>query len=107
MSEAAAARVAEELLFDLAALLRFVPLTEQNRLLHLRALELKRRVRGWSAREPAADEARAVVAEIDRLVDEARRARAAAARAGGTRATPRPWSIDRPCRTDVSAGSTT
>jgi hypothetical protein len=68
------AEIAEELLFTLAAELRFVPIEERTMRLHLRALELKREVRAWQAaaheREPTKEEIGAVMDEIRRLAGE-------------------------------------
>jgi len=62
---------AEAVLYELAVLLRRVPLDEQTRDLHLRALHLKRDVAKWH--EQVADESsrRAVLNELVRLRREA------------------------------------
>jgi hypothetical protein len=77
-------RIAEQLLFDLAAELRFVPVEERSRSLHLRALELKRTVREWTerARMASLDEIEAVIGEIHELTSQARKLREAPSRIG-------------------------
>ncbi len=57
-------RRAETLLFELASALRFVPVEETTRDLHIRALELKRTVRDWMREPPAASAREATCDEI-------------------------------------------
>lgn len=66
---------AEQLLFELARELRFVPIEPRTMKAHLRALELKREVRGWSERAPREEAMKAVLEEIRRLSEEAGRLR--------------------------------
>ena len=67
---------AERLLFELAAELRFVPVEERTRRLHLRALELKREVRSWRTQPPELAACDALCDEVQSLADEARRVQA-------------------------------
>lgn len=67
---------AEQLLFELARELRFVPIEPRTTKAHLRALELKREVRAWCERPPDDDTIAAVLDEIRRLSEEAMRLRA-------------------------------
>lgn len=58
---------AERLLFELASELRFVPVDEGNRGLHVRALELKAALSRWIGAPPPPEERRAVCDEIASL----------------------------------------
>ena len=62
---------AEALLFDLAVLLRYVPLGDHTRELHLRALHLKREVRQWAVQPPAPSRLDDVFDELAELRTEA------------------------------------
>jgi hypothetical protein len=73
---------AERLLFALATDLRHLRIEEGTRVLHLRALELKRTVARWPKDRPAADARRELCDEVLSLHAETR-ARAAAARRSG------------------------
>jgi len=78
MSETLAnARAAEQLLFELARDLRYVPIEPRTMRAHLRALELKREVRTWAESSPDEATVKGVLAEIRRLSAEAHRLRAA------------------------------
>jgi len=68
-------RIVEQRLYDLASELRFVPVRENTRPLHLRALALKRALREWSAVPPPPDALAAMHAELRALLDAARSAR--------------------------------
>ncbi len=65
------ARHAEALLYDLATVLRCVPLGSHTRALHVRALELKRDVCRWPADRPAPSARRAALEELVGLRREA------------------------------------
>lgn len=66
---------AEKLLFALAIELRAVPVHEQTRAVHLRALELKRAVASWRASRPGEDERARVFEQIGALGREVQAAR--------------------------------
>ena len=59
---------AETLLHELATKLRGLPFEESTRVLHLRALALKRAITGWRDREPDDAELAAVCDEIRTLL---------------------------------------
>ncbi len=65
--QASKTRLAEQLLFELAAALRSVPFDARGSHAHLRALELKREVRTWEAHAPDPARVDAVLDEIRRL----------------------------------------
>lgn len=69
-------RAVEQLLYELARDLRFVPIEPRTMRAHLRALELKREVRAWASAPPDEGAMTAVIDEARRLSDEARRLRA-------------------------------
>lgn len=69
-------RAAEQLLYELARDLRFVPIEPRTMRVHLRALELKREVRAWGSAPPDEGAMTAVIDEARQLSDEARRLRA-------------------------------
>jgi hypothetical protein len=68
--------IAESLLGELAGDLRYVPVQESTRLLHTRALQLKRMVALWSVDSPDENTRRGTCNEILALQREAREARA-------------------------------
>jgi len=63
---------AEQLLYELAAVLRAVPVEERTKDLHVRALELKRDVAAWRGRRPSDETCDAILDELEGLVNEAR-----------------------------------
>lgn len=63
---------AEGLLFALASELRYVPVEERTRELHVRALELKRDVAEWLRRRPDASVRQALCREVQELQAETR-----------------------------------
>ena len=67
---------AEALLMELTADLRYVPVEETTRVLHTRALQLKRLVSAWSASTPDEAARQATCREILALQYEAREFRA-------------------------------
>ncbi len=60
-------RQAETLLYDLAVMLRQVPLREHTRELHLRALQLKRDVGQWVVHPPARSVRQAAIEQLMEL----------------------------------------
>jgi hypothetical protein len=64
-------RRAERLLSELAKELLRVPVDEHTRVLHLRALALKRAVMGWPDAQPPQSIRHAVVREVLSMQDEA------------------------------------
>jgi hypothetical protein len=63
---------AETLLAELAGALMRVPVDERTRILHLRALSLKRVVMQWHVEQPEEPARRSVVAEIVSMHEAAR-----------------------------------
>jgi hypothetical protein len=66
-------RLADELLHELAAELRSIPVDPRTLSAHLRALELKRDLRAWEERPPDAEAVEATLGEIEHLLRDARR----------------------------------
>ena len=80
-------RTAVELLYELAAELRVLPIRPATLRLHLRALELKRRVRDWDHDPPDRAAVDDVIEDVDRLRAEVRDA------LSENRAPPRPQTM--------------
>lgn len=68
-------RAAEQVLFDLACELRFVPVAPGTAHVHVGALELKRKVHAWQTAPPDEAAIDAILAELRKLAAEAQELR--------------------------------